>query len=79
MKMKHFLLSVLALCGWFFINYQIYTGVTTGEFNPIGKGRDLVSYDASPIWFYITMGITVLFSIVCTALIVWFICSAIDS
>lgn len=79
MKMKHVLSSMLALCGWFFINYKIYIGVTTGEFNPIGKGQGLVSYEASPIWFCITMGITVLFSILCTALIVWFVCSAIDS
>ena len=79
MNMKSVLSSMLALCGLFYFNYQIYIGVTTEKFNPIGKGQGLVSYEASPIWFYITIGITSLFSVLCTVLIMWFICSAIDS
>jgi len=69
---------MLFLGGWFYINYQIYIGVTTGAFNPIGKGLSLASYDVSPIWFYITIGLTTIFSVICSALTLWFICSAID-
>ena len=69
---------MLFLGAWLYTNYQIYIGVTTGEFNPIGKGQGLVSYEASPIWFYITIGITILFSVLCSALIICAVCSAID-
>lgn len=78
MKVKRFLSSILFLGGWFYVNYQIYVGVTTGKFNPIGKGVGLVSYEVSPIWFYITIGLTIIFSLLCLALIIWFICRAID-
>jgi ABC-type uncharacterized transport system permease subunit len=79
MKIKNVLFSILVLGGCFYINYQIYLGVTTGEFNPVGRGQGLVSYEASPLWFYLTIGITILFSVLCTALIMSFFCSAIDS
>ena len=69
---------MLFIAGWFYINYQIYMGVATGEFNPIGKGVGLVSYDESPIWFYITIGITTIFSVICSVLILWFMYSAFD-
>ncbi|WP_411992150.1 hypothetical protein [Agarivorans sp. DSG3-1] len=78
MKVKRYLSSMLFLGGWLYINYQIYLGATTGEFNPIGRGVGLVSYDASPIWFYITIGLTIIFSVIYSALILWFVHSAID-
>ncbi|GAB1266718.1 hypothetical protein [Aurantivibrio infirmus] len=78
MKAKRYLSRALFIGGWFYINYQIYLGLTTGKFNPIGKGVSLASYEASPVWFYISIGLTILFSVICTALIFWFFFSAIN-
>lgn len=69
---------MLFIAGWFYINYQIFMGVTTGEFNPIGRGVSQVSYDESPIWFYITIGLTIIFSVFCLAIILWFMFNSFD-
>ncbi len=78
MNLKRYLSSVLLTGGWFYINYQIYMGFDTGEFNPIGKGVGVVSLDESPIWFYIAIGVTIIFSVLCSALILWSICNTLD-
>ncbi|GAB1266716.1 hypothetical protein [Aurantivibrio infirmus] len=79
MKAKHLISSVVFVGGWLYINYQIYLGLTTGEFNPVGRGVSLVSYEASPVWFYISIGLTIFFSVICAALILRFLFSTINS
>jgi len=78
MKVKGYITSIIFIGGWFYINYQIYLALATGEFNPIGKGVRLASYSESPIWFVISLGFTIAFSLIGLALVVWSARNAID-
>jgi uncharacterized membrane protein len=78
MKVERIFVGVIFFGIWCYINYQIYIGMTTGIFNPFGKGIRLVSYSESPIFFCFSMGVTIIFSLIFMALIVSSIYSVVD-
>jgi hypothetical protein len=71
MKMKKLFSNLILAMGWVYVNVQIYLGFATGELNGIGRSARLVSREEEPAWFFIVMGLTIVFSLMLLGLAIF--------